>query len=226
MKKLFSVLTAAVIVFGMSATQVYAGPFDNAQQIDKHVDGDTINATEKTTEIPVYGYIGPDADIIVDPNNPEDPPTYTTYDINVIVPTSIIWAAFASDADNPGGNIVSPEYYIKNLSNAHDLDISINQFTENTLNNTDAGTVKPDLTLQLIGTDGLTTPTAFPKNLADTGSYIAATPGTPVSLGTLAKTDTLGVSTWNFSLGGTYTGDYDQTLYPQYNLEFKFEVND
>ena len=225
LKKLFSVVTATVVAFGMSVTPVFAGSFVPPAQTTTGTAVIQEDGTDTTSDIPVYGYIGPDVVITDgDPGDPDVPPTIEgePKDINVAVPVKIMWAAFASDE----GDVTSPTYYIKNLSYGSygsKIEISVADFDGA---NSDAAAVKSGLTLKMIDMDN---PTSTVDLLNSSHAY--TTGGTAfVTLNQGASPTSLEV--WNFSIGGFFGGDFPgmgsasaiDKYQPEYNLTFKFEV--
>lgn len=209
MKKFLGSLLTLAMVLSIAAVPAFAGTLP--PQGDSSVTG----SSPTNDTVPVYGYIGEDANII-DPNpgNPTTPPviTPTGTAINVTVPTKIIWASFAST-----GTVTSPSYHIDNNSTTVDLDVTLVSFTANaTAGNT---AVDPNLTLNITGTQ-----------MAQAGVMSAGTgyaPGTPSAYtATFARAaSSTTPTTWNFAIGGTYSGTYGTSYEPTYNMVLRFSVH-
>ena len=218
MKKLLSVLISTAVVFGMSVTPAFAGTFDPSVQTDLGVMGDEADAPI-SQQIPVYGYIGPDTTIVdPDPENPDKPPEFNMTDINVAVPVKILWAAFASD----NGDITSPTYQIKNLSLDNDLDVSIINFEEMPGINTDAADLKDKLTLKIVSAGSQ----LGDVDLIDSSHAYTDFKATPYTAPAPLEKGEVGLpKIWNFTIGGEYSGTFDDNQYtPMYNIEFQFEL--
>lgn|GEM_PF-3141285 len=117
LKKILTSMTAAALVLAVAVTPAFAeyqlpdgadAPFTNQTGNDK-IDG---------VEVEMAGYLGEDA-IITDPDQPP-----TKYEINVTVPTALVWAAFESKA----GVLDSPKYKIINNSQANVVTVDIASF--------------------------------------------------------------------------------------------------
>jgi hypothetical protein len=201
MKKLLTIALALVIALSLTAIPAFAagGTLPDPDDIDYT----TIqtNTTPHEQTIPVYGYLGEDA--VIPPNYPEGDPTL--YDINVSVPTKIIWAAFESD----GGEISAPEYKIINHSKSKALNVTLLSFAGTGGDNTD---VDPVLELNLTG------------KLATTG-VVNKSKDTYYTDNTTAFSSPLAANdTWTFSLSGEYTGNFNVAKKPTYNMILKFAV--
>lgn len=196
---------AVAMVFSFATTAMAATVFDDPTQIENT---DVTNTTDETApaeaEVPVYGYVGRDADITdPDPGDPTKPPviTETGTRISVSVPTKLIWAAFASD----GGTVQSPDYTISNNSSILDLDVSLVSFTADT--SADNTAVDNKLTLNMASTDftsisdllGLSATVKLSQKLAKSGSL-------------------------GFELDGTYTGSFATSRTPKYEAVFQFDL--
>jgi hypothetical protein len=197
-RKALAALVAAVLATVMFAMPALAAPnWATYNPGNEDVTGDA----PKTKDITVYGYVGEDGTI-----NPGVPPTVTPHEVNVSVPTQMMWAAFESDA----GAIDAPGYYIKNNSQTSDLKVTVTGFAATGADNT---TIDPNLTLTLTGAELSTSASA----LVTTGSYLTAN--------TTKATPTFAAgNTWNFNFGGTWAGIFGSTAYnPSYTMSFLFE---
>ncbi len=140
MKKLLTLTLAATMVAGTSLTAAAGAPgFNPPGQEDQTIDFDSSdeNQSPGTADVPVYGYVGPDAVLIdPDPTEPGSTPEPTDpddveYQINVSVPVKILWAVFESDVDTATGigEVTSPDYYIRNNSEQLDVTVTATSFT-------------------------------------------------------------------------------------------------
>jgi hypothetical protein len=194
------------------------------------IDNETISSEvigvedEDGAPVPVYGYVGEDANITdpdPDSEDPTKPPVVSPTGINVSVPTKILWAAFASD----DGDVTSPTYQIRNNSTAIDLDVSIAAFTPETdANNPANAKIDKDLVLTLNSTDtgelGDTAINIFNKK-GSTGSYDAPNPLSHASGTPLEPTS------WGFTIGGHYYGDFGGVAQsPTYKLTLGFAIHE
>ncbi len=130
MKKVLTLTLAGIMLTGTTLTAAAAKDtpgFNPPVQADQEVDFNSETQSSDSAEIPVYGYVGPDAVLIdEDPDDKDTLPTPTEttdtdYQINVSVPVKILWAVFESDTDGSGsgigiGTVTSPDYYIRNNS--------------------------------------------------------------------------------------------------------------
>jgi|AKZA01.1.fsa_nt_gi hypothetical protein len=197
MKKLvYAVITTVIVATTMvnvSANQLPAPVFENR----------VVDTDNPTTEVPVFGYIGPDAEIL-DPENPNDPlvvnPLVT--DMSVSVPVRLVWAAFASD----GGEITSPEYTITNNS-PFAVDVELTSF-ENT------------------------TPAGNQNAEADANIVISLTDLNPLATNVVGMTTPLPIQTLSaengstkFKIGGTYTGSFATAYQPTYRMVLTFSIH-
>jgi len=197
MKKLIYAVITTVIV---ATTMVNVSANSLPGQVDQNPD---VNTKEPRTEIPVFGYIGQDANI-TDPEDEDgglviDP---VTTNMSVSVPVRLVWAAFASD----GGEITSPVYTITNNSKFA-VDVKLTRFDnttreENKKEDMDANIVisLTDLNQSAINVVGMTEPLSLPTPLSANGE----------------KT---------FQIGGTYTGSFADAYQPTYNMVLEFSIH-
>jgi hypothetical protein len=208
-KKLSAIALTAILVMAIGVSPVFAA---GSLPTEDEIEYQDVNGNSGITgQIPVYGYIGADADIDdPDPEDPNVPPEPNVYEVNVSVPVKIFWAAFESD----NGAVKSPNYKIKNNSkdtgtNNHDLDISLIGF-EATAGAAQDLVTAGELTLNLIGD-------------IEAGNVVGTTPATAVAL-TTAKELPANI-TWIFKIGGAYTGGFTTELNPVYNMVLEFSVD-
>ncbi len=132
MKQLLTLTLAGIMMAGTTLTAAASAPgFNPPGQQDDDVIFDSSTQSSETADIPVYGYVGPDAVLIdPDPTDPDEKPKPTDpddvkYQINVSVPVKILWAVFESDVNTSTGigEVTSPDYYIRN--NSDELAVSI-----------------------------------------------------------------------------------------------------
>ncbi len=136
MKQLLTLTLAVTMVAGTSLTAAASAPgFNPSGQEDQTVDFDSKEKSSDTADVPVYGYVGPDAVLIdpepTEPDSKPDPtnPEEVEYQINVSVPVKILWAVFDSDVDGSGiGTVTSPDYYIRNNSEQLEVAVSATSF--------------------------------------------------------------------------------------------------
>jgi hypothetical protein len=254
MKKLLTIALALVMALSLTAIPAFAAtPFDGVDKAPNKIYGATYDATTATGEVPVYGYVGeaknvvdngtdPDGDgIKTDPENPNLPPSYVPYLVNVSVPTKIIWAAFETDK----GVITAPEYKIVNNSLKNNLNVTLVSFTAGYTgyNNGDTAAntvVDKDLTLNIAAPAGDTSsPFAQEEVVKGTDqsvTYFGSSPANsnPIKDGSnnnavlakATKSEQGEVTThpWNFTIGGSYTGSFTTEYHPTYTMTLKFEV--
>jgi hypothetical protein len=181
-----------------------AGELPDPSEIDyTEIQGDSPQDTGTHNEIPVYGYIGEDAELEdPDKEDPDVPPTPHPYAINVSVPTKVIWAAFEADA----GDITAPAYKIYNNGKAatQSVDVELTSFTAKP-GNPDNTDVDKFLSLDIESAD-----------LHDSGKIAVVTsdgttasyPASTVALGTTGEDELAEDDAWDFTLGGGYDHDH------------------
>jgi hypothetical protein len=163
--------------------------------------GEITSPTTSTT-VPVNGYVGEAGAI--------DEDGVTSHEVNVSVPTKVMWAAFET-SDSDSGSITAPEYKIRNNSRTNALKVTLTSFNKAD-GNTANTEVDKNLTLNLTGN--------LAKEEIVKGNGSAATytiNNTTAFTGSLATQ-----ADWNFSLDGQYTGSYDGAKSPTYNMVFSF----
>ncbi|MDR1068173.1 MAG: hypothetical protein LBL36_02875 [Clostridiales Family XIII bacterium] len=208
--RLFTSLIVIVMMMALGASSAFAAADYQGSDFDdikyKIVKGDD----GADTDIPVYGFISEDVDGILDDDSEDEgeQPYLDTYAINVEVPVKLIWAAFEGDE----GDITAPDYHITNLSRANDLTVTMTDFVIKD-EDSDATTIDSDLTLNITGTQ---------MALADVVGMTSRTDAYATTL--FKRVDLSTANTWNFSLGGTWDGDWSTTYTPQYTMTLKFEV--
>lgn len=203
MKKLIAIVATFALVLCMSVT-AFAAPSLPATGTNDDV---TINSTPGTNDVPVYGYIGEDANITdPDPTDPDVPPTVTPTgtDMELSVPVKLMWAAFASN----GGTVTSPTYTIENKS-AFAVDVELTSFAQTSAAN---ATKDAQITLSLTGLNA--------------GATNVVGMAAPLSAGTLSKATALGgaSATKTFTIGGTYTGSFNTAYAPTYSMVLTFSL--
>jgi hypothetical protein len=238
MKKTLAIICTIALIMGVLSplSAFAAGSFDlsdpsSTNQVDRDIisenslkldgtnAGGTITNGEDASPIPVYGYVGEDAEIVdPDPEDPTEPPVATPTGINVSVPTKILWAAFADD----GGDIDSPDYEIKNNSTAVSLDVTVEALEANSAGAANIA-IDPKLVLTLVSTGtgelGDTPITVFNKQAA-LPSYTS-----PNVLGP-ATGIPLEPTSWGFTIGGHYYGDFGGVAQsPEYSLTLGFDIH-
>lgn len=196
MKKLLTILCSMTLVVGMGVT-AFAAPSMPGTGTNEDT---TLSDTDGDTELPVYGYIGPDAEIKPDPDDPTGPPIIDPVgtDISLSVPINLMWASFASGS----GNITSPNYRIKNNS-AFAVDVELTSFTQ-----TSAANAKDSqITLTLPG-------------LVSAGSVVGAA---NLTVGTLDAKDRANDAK-SFTIGGRYSGNHGSAYKPEYEMVLTFAI--
>jgi hypothetical protein len=214
MKKLLTIALALIMAFSLGAAPAFAEGGSISDPSLSQTDDTVQGATGTEQAIPVYGYVGEDA-IGTDtkPGTAGNEPTWTPYEINVSVPTKIIWAAFESDKAK-GNNITAPSYTITNNSEKNDLKVTLIGFTPGT--GPDNTAIDTNLTLNITGMQMATSEVfkgGFGKNnVAFSGSVLTKRGGTTPQ--------------WSFSLDGKYSGASYATAYkPTYTMTLKFALN-
>jgi hypothetical protein len=227
MKKFIAILAAAILVLSFGTLSAFAaGELPSGEEIKyRVVNGDTTTDTDAETDIPVYGYVGELAKVVPpeegsgDDEDPEVPPDYQTYAVNVSVPVKIIWAAFEPD----GGDITAPEYYIRNNSTVNKLDVTLKSFTKTTESGFDNDEIDPYLTLNIVAKSS---PFAYAGVVTNDGTGTAGTatyiPTNAEKFGTRLDKQTK----WNFTLGGNFDGDFtSDAKETRYDMTLLFAVN-
>lgn len=202
MKKLVSLACAMALVMTMSLTAFAAGSFDPATGINDDV---TLNTTTGGNSVPVYGYIGEDAELTdPDPTDPSLPPVVDPSagtDMELSVPVKLMWAAFASD----GGSVTSPDYTIENKS-LFAVDVEMTSFTQTN------GVSVSGLTLNLVGASG---------GMTSINDVLSAS---ATAFGTLDAAAGINAER-GFSVGGSYTGSFATVLQPEYSMVLTFSIH-
>ena len=142
MKKLIAILAVVAIAASLTVP-AFAASISDPTPASKLVQGDSA----QETTVPVFGYVGEDADI----TGTDVPPGIIVEksQINVSVPVKLIWAAFESDK----GAITAPTYTIKNNSEENKVAITMVSFTGT---GTDNASVESKLTLNIVGVSNIT----------------------------------------------------------------------
>jgi hypothetical protein len=206
MKKILAVLTALIMMTAVAAIPAFADVTRSIDDSNIAYKDYTENSPLITDNIPVYGYVGEDAEITdTDPTNPDTPPGTNAYEINVSVPVKILWAAFESDA----GAVSAPDYHIKNNSRTYDLDVTLSSFLARVSAANEE--VDPFLTLNITGTE-MATAGVINAGGAD---YDNDTP-----FATVLQKNT----SWTFSLSGMYSGVFTTAYTPSYDMVLEFAI--
>ena len=159
----------------------------------------TIN-TNGTETIPIYGYLGAEADII-DPD-PE-------LEIYVEVPVQIMFAAFESNS----GKVTSPKFAITNLSAANDIRVEIDDFAQRPYPDVD---LDGKLSLRLTDYNGEDiVADLFPAEYNE-GKLLAANLSKQI--------DGFSDNKLEFMLGGTWGGSFSDELKPVFDITIKFSA--
>jgi hypothetical protein len=249
-KKVLAMLAAAAMLASAPAAVFADGSFgENTAQTDRDIAGNapfTLDAEiydadgtisdsvlggdpikPRGKPVPVYGYVGKDA-VITDPDytDPDKPPVVTQLkesDINVSVPVKILWAAFENGSVSPGssaGEVISPEYYIRNNSKTTSLKVQVYRFIPTGGVDVDANTeIDKNLKLHLTSAAGSPFELANLVNGNGTnGVYpYAATEGAETS-------GFVPGAQWRFGITGVYAGLFTANHQPTYNLQLKFDI--
>ncbi len=228
MKQLLTLTLAATMVAGTSLTAAASSTgtgFNPPVQEDEKIVFDSDTQSSEDTEIPVYGYVGPDAVLLdEDPDDPDTAPTpkdpnEVDYEINVSVPVKILWAAFEGDKDSSGiAEVASPDYYIRNNSEELSVSVTADSFSATGTDNTYVDSYWEEALT-------LTSQNSIMKSDVKLGDAA-------VNLGSLAATDQMefnitgelnvddvesAYSTAN-SGGDIMNSDYSEVLQPEYEL--------
>jgi len=202
MKRIIAIFTAIALVAAFATVPAFA---DYSLPADDKIMYDDVQSKSDYAEqeVPVWGYIGEDAEI-------DDGGTPTTYIINVSVPTLILWAAFETDT----GSVTAPSYTIKNLSTKNEVDIVMTSFTAT---GSDNAVVDKNLTLGVKVGSAPAIPVVTPGT-------VAGYPAVDKEFGTLAKRTEAGDSL-TFSFEGSWSGDFEDGPYsPLYSMTLTFSV--
>jgi hypothetical protein len=209
-KKLSAIALTAILVMALGVSPVFAaGSLPTSDEIEyiDIVGNDSVTTNDNAAglnEIPVFGYIGPDADIDdPDPEDPKIPPVIDKYEINVSVPVKIFWAAFESS----NGAVTAPDYKIKNNSTNTDgtNDVEVKLLSFEPRENSDQ---VPDTELTL----NLTGDLAYADVVSDTSQPVLGGGKLPAGI------------SWLFSIDGSYIGSYNTVLEPIYDMILEFSV--
>jgi len=209
MKKLVTIILAVAFASSLCVAPAFAETYKLPAD-DKISYGPlTDENTTTDTTIGVTGYVGEDA--IIDPD-PDVPPT--TYDINVAVPTAIIWAAFESD----GGKVVAPNYFVENRSANSKVKVSLVSFKAvnpaGEANSAVDGVLTLNLVSKTVGAVGV-------NNIFVNGTGFS---GTPVVLGTFDPRTTIeNTGAFKFTIDGKYDGGFEKNLQPKYEMVLQFD---
>ena len=214
MKKLLSFILAAIFAMALTVPAFADSGFEEStSQTDKSLTGNS----PATAEIPVYGYIGQNADISdSDPSNPDTAPVATPNgsSISVTVPTKVIFAAFSENQ----GEISSPDYTVRNNSKTNSVTVSITSFTPETSEDNSAIDSNLDLKLEFMYD--------FEKevSLLENGTALSS----PVELTKCLEQDQTDYSvfrnTASFSLTGNYSGTFANSRTPSYDMVIRFDL--
>lgn len=208
MKKLIS-LAVAVLMLTVLSVPAFAIDFDP----------DPVNSRDHNGNpdtVPMYGYVGPVVDELVDPD-PDDP-TVNPWKLNISVPVKFIWAAFQPDesaVDPLKADVESPKYNIIN-SGDKDVKISIVDFIEESALN------KGEVELNFESVSGVT----FDETLVPNDGV---NPFTAIDLGTIDAKSGATDTKWTFVISGEYDAASegawpDEVQLPVYTVVFKFKV--
>jgi hypothetical protein len=228
MKKLLTIAIALIMALSLTAIPAFA-----AGELPTTIDYTEVHGVNPTdtvldnVKIPVYGYVGADAKI-TDPvpgtgTDPTVKPEAVPYQVNVSVPTKIIWAAFESD----GGAVTSPTYHIVNNSYTNNLTVTLVSFTKCYLGKatTDNDFVDPNLTLNITADGSPFTQSSVVAGNGTSAIYFGdSTANGTAIVGTLAKKVNTTTYPWNFKITGTYVGSYATAREPVYTMTLKFAV--
>ena len=165
-------------------------------------DGEIINiiTTNNVETIPIYGYIGPDADII-------DP----TSEIYVEVPVKILFAAFESDV----GEITSPQFTITNLSTTNNIKVEIESFEQRF---DPAINLDGNLSLTLLNDNNeVVIHDLFPST---------SPPEKLLCENLSAYEEESANHQLIFTIGGIWNGTFDNKLHPVFDITIKFSAID
>ena len=205
MKKFIAILTVTALIFTLMAIPVHAAEPGITKSIDVTPENVFVQDGDgKDVTIPVYGYVGEDA-VITDPDKdkPHIPPIVTPAEINVSVPVKIIWAAFESDK----GDVTAPTYHIKNNSTTPDYNLIVT-LTSFDAENPHANAINSALSLHITGAE-MATPNVIGITNAKT-----------------FEADFSAQARWEFSLSGTYDGNFDIAYTPTYSMVLTFALDE
>jgi hypothetical protein len=220
MKKSLSILLAVIMAVSLASFPALAGDLptdDSVAYISLKGEYGAKTSDLIPPEIPVYGFVGPDDEIIdPDPEDPDKPPIIV--EVNVSVPVKIIWAAFQGGS----GVITSPEYRVINHSSTRDLKVKMLSFQPRS-GAPDNANVDSKLVLNMLSTAGQF---GASNNISNGNGSTAAFPvyaGNPLAFsGTLAH----GNGEWKFKLGGMWNGSFPSVHYkPIYDMVLEFNAN-
>jgi hypothetical protein len=224
MKKLLSIILAAAMTLSLAAFPTLAAdnnlPDDNEVVYVKLIGQQGAQTSDMhPPEIPVYGYVGPEDELIdPEPEDPDKPPIVA--EVNVSVPVKIIWAAFEPESPGPSAPIAAPNYYIQNHSSKYDLKVKVERFQPRV----SAGNTGVDgyLELNLIGkANEFELTNVLADGAGGVPSFPVAGGSEIVFSGTLYK----GGTKWGFTLGGTWSGAFNSNAYtPVYDMILLFSL--
>ena len=191
-KKSIAILLTLTLVM---ATWVFAAEEEPEQELSEQT------VTEETGIVPVHGYLGTDATVIV----PE--PEESATEIYVEMPMRLLFAAFERD----GGVVSSPTYVITNLSAANDVRVELESFVQR---NEAEVPLEGQLSLKLVTEEGEDLVTGlFPSEglLNEALAERLARQGEETEDSQLL-----------FMVGGTWDGPLDRELQPVFDMTLRF----
>jgi hypothetical protein len=195
-KKAIAMMLALALVMTAVAFATEEG---TGQETEQEVTEKTV--TEAQDVIPVYGFLGVDAEVIVpDPMRPET-------EIYMEVPMRLLFAAFEGD----NGAISSPYYAITNLSTVSDVRIEIESFVQC---NAEEVPLEEQLTLKLLTETGEDLVTGlFPSEGAQEQALVERLP---------KWDEETEANQFLFMVGGTWDGEFHYGLQPVFDMTLRF----
>ena len=189
--KIFAVACAAALALSIITPTVFAEETEPESSVK--------TTTESVEVIPVHGYIGSDTSI-------ETPPDSEIY---VEIPVKILFAAFEKD----GGNVTSPKYTIKNLSEISDIKVEVENFEQ-----------VSDPAVDLDGKLSLKLVSLVNEDIVP-GLFPADYPPAKLLTEKLPKyVEASADNKIDFLIGGEWQGEFDSKLYPVFDMTLKFSV--
>ncbi len=151
MKKIFTMMIAAVLLISSTTTAFAAGIGNYSVQ-----DPGTSDTSQNNNNVTVYGYIGKDATVIPGPGGGEP----TVKNINVTIPAQMVWAAYEDDfsTSTHSAPITSANHYITCNADSADVKVKVLSFTQtNAATAVLPSTATLDLGLGVTGETGVPT---------------------------------------------------------------------
>jgi hypothetical protein len=207
MRKILASIAALALMMSISISPAFADAPGGVWTSPDTIYEDERGGSPIDRTVPMKGYVGEDASIT------KDDGTVTSYEINVSVPTTVLWAAFASE----GGTISSPTYEIINNSSTRAVRVTLVSVGDAALNGITAAN-KVQLNISNVAGGGSDYVTMQNKNNITNGG----------GAGTALITSLAAKKKIRFEFKGTVSSDQfnagnGATKQPTWNMMLQFE---